>query len=79
LREEKNCVAEATEEIAGRQLRACQGHGRSSPDKRLFREEGAERRGTSAKRPPREKVAQQRIVQRSRHPFIHGFTDSWVH
>ena len=66
---------------------------RSSPDKRLLREEVAERRGTSARRLLSEEVAQQRSsllthppTHPSIHPFmrscngslIHGFMDSLI-
>ena len=55
--EEKIWVAEATEQVAGRQLRAEADQRRSSPDKSLPREEVAERRGTSANRSLSEEVA----------------------
>ena len=56
-------------EVAGRQL----SQRRSSPDKRLLREEAAERRGTSAKMSLSEEVAQQKSIAHllSIHSFIH--------
>ena len=53
LREEKNRVAKATEELAGRLVRAEVAY----IDKWLLREEVAERRGASAKRSLSEEVA----------------------
>jgi len=51
---------------------------RSSPDKRLLREEVAERRGTSAKRTLSEEVAQQR--KNSLHSFVlHPSIHSHIH
>jgi hypothetical protein len=72
LREDKNWVAEATEELAGRQLRAevAQISGCSI-------REVAERRGASAKRSLTEEVAQQRKAPI--HSFIHPSLHSLVH
>jgi len=54
---------------------------RSSPDKWLLREEGAERRGASAKRSLSEDVAQQihPFIHQSLHPLVQGFMSSLIH
>jgi len=75
LREEKNWVAEATEDAGAWEA----AHTGSSPDKWLLREV-AERRGASAKTSPSEEVAQQRKVAHSSiHPSIHPSITSFVH
>jgi len=72
-REGKNWVAGATEEVAERVMLVSvqAGQTRSRPEKRLPREEVAERRGTSAKRWLSEEVAHQRISSLI-HSFIHA-------
>ena len=83
---ELNWVAEVTGEVAGRRFRAEV----SSPDKRLLREEVAERRGTSARRLLSEEVAQKRSsllthppthppTHPSIHPSIHPIIQTFTH
>jgi hypothetical protein len=80
LREQKNWVAEATEEAAGKQLKAEVAQMSSCSEKKHI----AEGRGASTKGLPSEEVAQQRESSSLIHPpihqlFIHSFGHSLIH
>ena len=81
LRGEKTWVAEATEELAGRQqLRAEVSQMISGcSEKKLLREEVPQRRGASAKRSLSEEVAQQRTVGTVAHSSIHPPMRKFIH